>query len=137
MKSRAKRLLLATLVFPFFAVAGTALGMIAAQVTTPAGPPATQTILSGGWLVDVRTVLAVLGVVLPATWWLSWKFTGFTDMQKVITTRLESGDKRFAVIESNLREIEQKMQEMREQIAGIPCAMGTCPNPNHSQPKPK
>jgi hypothetical protein len=65
--------------------------------------PAQQPVVSGGWLVDIRTAVAVGGVVLPATWWLSRKFTTISD-------RLDAGQQQFIRIEQRLQDMEQKMK---------------------------
>jgi len=93
MNERMSRMLLVTLLAMF----GTAAGAAASA----------QTQVSADWLVDLRTVLTVGGVVLPATWWLSRAFTRISD-------RLEAGDVRFAALERTLARME-------ERLAKLPC----------------
>jgi len=83
---------------------------LVAMLGTGAGMAATggaTTQVSADWLVDLRTVLTVGGVVLPATWWLSRAFTRISD-------RLEAGDVRFAALERTLARME-------ERLAKLPC----------------
>lgn len=81
------------------AMVGTGAGMAATGGATPQ--------VSADWLVDLRTVLTVGGVVLPATWWLSRAFTGIAD-------RLSAGDRRFA-------ELERTLARMEERLERLPC----------------
>ena len=83
---------------------------LVAMLGTGAGMAATggaTTQVSADWLVDLRTVLTVGGVVLPATWWLSRAFTRISD-------RLEAGDVRFAALERTLARMENR-------LAKLPC----------------
>ena len=39
-------------------------------------------VISANWLIDIRTVVSVGGIVLTATWWLSKKFQNIEDRLK-------------------------------------------------------
>ncbi len=80
---------------------------LAAMLGTGAGQAATGVSpqISADWLVDLRTVLTVGGVVLPATWWLSRAFTRISD-------RLEAGDVRFAALERTLARMEDRLTKL-------------------------
>lgn len=43
-------------------------------------------IISANWLIDVRTVLSVGGIVLTATWWLGRKFQNIEDRLRAAET---------------------------------------------------
>jgi hypothetical protein len=49
--------------------------------------------------VDLKTVAAVGGVVLPATWWLARKFTQIED-------RFDAGSKRFDALERKIDRLQ-------------------------------
>lgn len=61
-----------------------------------AAPP--QTVVNGGWLVDIRTICAVGGIVLIGTWRLSW-------WMKAIEERLKTGEDRFTRIEASIAKL--------------------------------
>ena len=71
-----------------------------------------QPTISGNWLVDLRTVCAVGGVVLFGAWWIArW-------MQKV-EDRLKSGETRFAMIELMAAKREDMLTDIQMKVHHI------------------
>ena len=71
-----------------------------------------QPTVSGNWLVDLRTVCAVGGVVLAGAWWIArW-------MQKV-EDRLKSGETRFAMIELMAAKREDMLTDIQMKVHHI------------------
>lgn len=67
---------------------------------------------AGGDLIEthtlsIGTVCAVAGIVIPAVWWLSRKFTNIDD-------KFDEADSRFDSVDTRLR-------EMQETIKSLPC----------------
>lgn len=65
--------------------------------------------INGTWLIDLRTLCAVLGVVLFGTWWVAkW-------MQKV-EDRLKSGEVRFTALEMKAQNREELLVGIKNQV---------------------
>lgn len=73
----------------------TSLGCVAfsTALASTTGTPPTQ--ISGDWQVDLRTVCAVAGVVLPAVMWLTKKYAA-------IEARLATTEERFNKLERTI-----------------------------------
>lgn len=56
---------------------------------------------------DVRTVCAVGGIVIPGVWWLSSRMKGVAD-------RLKEGDERF-------KKFEECFEKVQARLDGLPC----------------
>jgi hypothetical protein len=70
--------------------------------------------ITGDWLVDIRTVLAVLGVVLPGTWWIVRWMTKIDD-------RLKLGEARFKGLEANSSARDKRLARIENILARLPC----------------
>ncbi len=65
--------------------------------------------INGNWLIDVRTLCAVMGVVLFGTWWVAkW-------MQRV-EDRLRGGEIRFTALELKAQTREDLLLNIKGQI---------------------
>lgn len=73
------------------------------MVATAIGGVATQ--ISSDWTVDIRTVCAVGGIVLPGVWWMSSRLTKFSD-------RLKDGDERFDRFEKLFEKIQNRLDTL-------------------------
>lgn len=77
------------------------------------GAPGTHQ-LDGSWLVDVRTICAVGGIVLLGTWRIGrW--------MRRIEDRLDAGDERFKRIEEGMKAREGILARLEHSIARLPC----------------
>lgn len=56
---------------------------------------------------SVGTVATVAGIVIPAVWWLSRKFTNIDD--------------RFCETDSRFDSVDTRLREMQETIKSLPC----------------
>ncbi len=65
--------------------------------------------INGDWLIDIRTLCAVLGVLLFSTWWIAkW-------MQRV-EDRLKTGDIRFTALELKAQTREDLLLNIKGQV---------------------
>lgn len=72
------------------------------------------------WLVDIRTVVSVLGVVLFGVWWISrW--------MRTVEVSLKSGHERFDDIERRMDRRDELIAQLKTTIDQLPCSQ--C-NPN-------
>lgn len=58
------------------------------------------------------TLLGIAGIVIPATWWLSRKFTAIDDTMTAFHSRFKS--------------MEEQIKELRKKINGLPCEDYRC-----------
>lgn len=73
-----------------------------------------QVKISDTWLLDLRTVCAVLGVVLFGTWHIArW-------MRKIDDT-LKMGEDRFDRIENNMKSRDGVLEQIRNRVDKLPC----------------
>jgi hypothetical protein len=102
-----------TLLLTLAVMASTAFG----QVLFAQSPP---TQISGSWLIDVRTLCAVGGVVLLGTWRIGrW--------MKRIEDRLDDGDTRFSRIELSMKERHELLRDIERKMDRLPCGDSDCP----------
>lgn len=78
------------------------------------GEAAAQPHITGDWLVDIRTVIAVLGVVLPGTWWIVRWMTKIDD-------RLKTGEARFKGLEASSYARDKRLSRIENILARLPC----------------
>ena len=76
-----------------------------AMLATAVGGAATQ--VTPDWTVDLRTVFAVGGVVVPGVWWLGSKFRGITDQ--------------LLAAEQVFKKFEARFQSLEEKLDRLPC----------------
>jgi len=70
------------------------------MLATAVGGAATQ--ITPDWTVDLRTVFAVGGLVIPGVWWLGSKFTGITDQLVLAQEVFNKFEERFKTLEEKL-----------------------------------
>ena len=67
--------------------------------------------ISDNWLVDLRTVVSVLGVVLFGTWWIArW--------MRTIEIRMDKSDERFSRIEASMDRRDETLNRIMENLSG-------------------
>lgn len=93
--------------FTGLAMIGTGFGAVIGQSSPPQ--------INGNWLIDLRTVIAVAAVVLPATFTLAVIFTKFS-------TRLMALEKQSAARDAT-------MQDLLRRFGSLPCS--DCPPKGH------
>ena len=63
------------------------------------------------WLLDLRTVCAVMGVVLFGTWWIArW--------MRTIEIRMDKSDERFSRIEASMDRRDETLNRIMENLSG-------------------
>lgn len=95
----------------------------ASQVMFAQTPP---THVTGDWLVDMRTIAAVGGVVLLGTWRIGrW-------MSK-IDNRMDVGERRFDNLETRMNHRDARLDRIEKILDGLPCVDRTHCEKRHEQ----
>jgi hypothetical protein len=83
-----------------------------AMLATAVGGAATQ--VSPDWTVDLRTVFAVGGIVIPGVWWLGAKFRGITDQLSSAQEVFTKFEKRFDELQAHLDKLPCQQPNSKE-----------------------
>lgn len=104
------------------------LAVLAAAVTgfSRAVLPDVPPTIAPDWRVDLRTVCAVGGVVLPAAWFIGrW--------MKKIELRLDQGEKWQVSVDVRMNHRDERLESIESTLAKLPCQEEECP-PKRKRP---